>query len=99
MRRFISFGSFIIVVCLLFLLYLWLDSISIAIKQKEEIKVEIAEKQLLNDAFIMGASIYRQQVLITQPDSIITKLDSMFIQEVREFNDTLATETLHGLNY
>ena len=77
---------FIFLMCLgvLLFLYVMMEGVSDVNKKTTEVN-----KELLDDAFIMGAAMYRAQVVKTLDDSTIVKLDSLFIQEVRDFNDTL----------
>lgn len=62
-------------------------------------EADVAKKQLklINDAYIMGAIVYRAQALMLVEDSIITRMDTLFIQETRDINDSLAVEALHEI--
>lgn len=65
----------------------------ISLKMEESKQLE-ANKQvtLQREMFKLGASMYRSQVINTYGDSIIFPVDSLFIKEVFEFNDTLGHE-------
>jgi len=50
------------------------------------------QKTLQREMFKLGASMYRSQVINTYGDSIIFPIDSLFIREVFDYNDTLGHE-------
>lgn len=75
----------------LFVLYILLESVVKESEHKQQ-AIDKFQKELIDDAFIMGAAMYRAQVVRTLDDSTITALDTLFIREVRDFNDTLAVK-------
>lgn len=95
MGRFFSIFGIIATMAGVFLLYILMEQAAASAKTKEA-EVAKKEQQLINDAYIMGASVYRAQALLLVEDSIITRMDTLFVWETKDINDTLAVEAANG---
>jgi len=94
MTKFFNYLLIIASAVLLFLLYILMEQAATTAKNKEKMLIQ-KDQRLINDAFTMGASMYRAQTMHLVDDKVITQMDSLFIQEVRDFNDSLAVELIH----
>lgn len=84
-------------IIVVFIMFIMLEQASTDTKTKEYDTL-IKQQQLINDAYIMGASVYRSQALLLVEDSIITRMDTLFIWETKDINDTLAIEAAKGFD-
>lgn len=77
---------------LLFLVLLVGASIITEKLDETEMKRVNREHSMQREMFKLGASMYRSQVVNTYGDSLIFPIDSLFIKEVYDYNDTLGRE-------
>jgi len=97
MGRFFTVLGIVATMVAVFLLYITTEQAVTDAKAKE---VETTKKtqQLINDAYIMGASVYRSQALMLVADSTITRMDTLFIWETKDINDSLAIEAAQNFD-
>lgn len=81
----------VISIVVVFISFVMLEQASTNTKVKESDALA-KQQQLINDAYILGASVYRAQALLLVEDSITTRMDTLFIWETKDINDTLAIE-------